>query len=272
MTETETYAEIARARRILDAGTRVTVLTGAGISTDSGIPDFRGPNGVWTKNPKAERTSDIELLRRRSRGPAAGVAGGASTGWSAASPNAGHRALRRPRAAGRAAWPSSPRTSTGCTRRPASDPDRWSRSTARSTRRVCLSCERRTPMTEALDRVRAGEPDPPCLVCGGMFKSATISFGQSLVEADLERAFHAAEACDVLLAVGSTLGVYPVAAMVPAAKQTGAQIVIVNAERTEMDDLADVVIHGLDQRGAPADHHLTARSSPDGQRLERSVR
>ncbi len=125
-----------------------------------------------------------------------------------------------------------------------SDPDRVVEIHGTVHEAVCLSCERRTPMDETLDRVRAGDPDPACLVCGGMLKSATISFGQSLVEADLERAFHAAEACDVLLAVGSTLGVYPVAAMVPTAKQAGARIVIVNAERTEMDDLADVVIRG----------------------------
>ncbi len=115
-------------------------------------------------------------------------------------------------------------------------------------------------MDETLDRVRAGDADPACLVCGGMLKSATISFGQSLVEADLDRSFEAAAACDVLLAIGSTLGVYPVAAMVPTAKQAGARIVIVNAERTEMDDLADVGAPRLDQRGAPADHRLT--SSP----------
>ena len=84
-------------------------------------------------------------------------------------------------------------------------------------------------MDETLDRVRAGDADPACLVCGGMLKSATISFGQSLVEADLDRSFDAAAACDVLLAIGSTLGVYPVAAMVPTAKQAGARIVIVNA-------------------------------------------
>jgi len=92
--------------------------------------------------------------------------------------------------------------------------------------------------------VRAGEEDPACLACGGMLKSATISFGQSLVAADLDRAFEAASSCDVLLAIGSTLSVYPVAAMVPTARQAGASVVIVNAEPTEMDDLADVVVRG----------------------------
>ena len=109
---------------------------------------------------------------------------------------------------------------------------------------VCLDCGDRSPSGSTLDRVRAGEADPACLVCGGMLKSATISFGQSLVEADLDRAFEAAAACDLLLAIGSTLSVYPVAAMVPTARQAGASVVIVNAEPTEMDDLADVVVRG----------------------------
>ncbi len=109
---------------------------------------------------------------------------------------------------------------------------------------VCLDCGQRSPSGPTLERVRAGESDPACLACGGMLKSATISFGQPLVEADLERAFEAAAACDLLLAIGSTLSVYPVAAMVPMARQAGAAVVIVNAEPTEMDDLADVVIRG----------------------------
>ena len=117
---------------------------------------------------------------------------------------------------------------------------------------VCLACETRTPTDETLKRVQAGEEDPSCLVCGGMLKSATISFGQSLVPADLDRAMDAAQTCDLLLAVGSTLSVYPVAAMVPLAKRHGAAIVIVNAERTEMDDLADVVLRGSISEILPA--------------------
>ena len=97
---------------------------------------------------------------------------------------------------------------------------------------ACLSCGARGPIEATLDRVRAGEDDPECLVCGGMLKSATVSFGQSLDPGDLLRAEEAAEECDLLLAIGSTLSVYPVAAMVPMAAQAGAKIVIVNAEPT----------------------------------------
>jgi NAD-dependent deacetylase len=99
-------------------------------------------------------------------------------------------------------------------------------------------------MERALARVRAGEEDPPCRSCGGILKSATISFGQSLVAEDLERAERAALAADLMLAVGSTLGVYPAAAVVPIAKRNGARVVIVNGDPTEMDDLADAVIRG----------------------------
>ncbi len=234
---------IEQARSLLTTAQRVTVLTGAGISTDSGIPDFRGPNGVWTKNPKAERTSNIEYyvtdpeVRR--------LAWQGRINWmeQPRSPNDGHRALVPLERRG-ALVALVTQNIDGLHQAAGSDPSRVVEIHGTVHEVVCLSCERRTPMGDTLERVRGGEDDPACLVCGGMLKSATISFGQSLVEADLERAFLAAEACEVLLAVGSTLGVYPVAAMVPMAKRAGARVVIVNAERTEMDDLADVVIRG----------------------------
>ncbi|HSE92656.1 MAG TPA: Sir2 family NAD-dependent protein deacetylase, partial [Methylomirabilota bacterium] len=109
---------------------------------------------------------------------------------------------------------------------------------------TCLDCGERAPMERALARVRAGEEDPPCRSCGGILKSATISFGQGLVAADLERAQRAARACDLMLAVGTKLSVWPVAGVVPTAKEAGARVVIVNAEPTEMDALADAVLRG----------------------------
>jgi NAD-dependent deacetylase len=109
---------------------------------------------------------------------------------------------------------------------------------------VCMSCDERAPIERALARVRAGEEDPACRSCGGILKSATISFGQSLVMEDLRRAERAAQSCDLLLAVGSTLAVYPIAGVVPIAKECGARIVIVNGQSTEMDTLADAVLRG----------------------------
>lgn len=109
---------------------------------------------------------------------------------------------------------------------------------------TCLACGERAPMERALARVRAGETDPPCRTCGGILKSATISFGQSLVPEDLRRAEQAARGCDLMLAVGTKLSVYPIAGVVPVAKEAGARVVILNAEATEMDSLADVVLRG----------------------------
>ena len=104
-----------------------------------------------------------------------------------------------------------------------------------------MGCSWRGPMPSVLDRVRAGEADPPCERCGGILKSATISFGQPLVPHVIDRAMRAAAAADLLLAIGSSLQVYPVAGAVPIAKEGGAMLVIVNAEPTPFDELADAV-------------------------------
>jgi NAD-dependent deacetylase len=109
---------------------------------------------------------------------------------------------------------------------------------------ICLGCSYRVSMSKVLERLRAGEMDPDCPDCGGILKSATISFGQSLVPEDLARAESAVQQCDLLLAVGSTLSVYPVAALVPLAHEHGAQVVIVNATVTEMDHLANASLLG----------------------------
>jgi NAD-dependent deacetylase len=222
---------------------RIVVLTGAGISTESGIPDFRGPQGVWTRNPGAEKmatlshyVADKDVRRRawqnRLESPA----------WRA-EPNDGHRAL--------AALEKSGRLHTLITQ----NVDGLHQKAGSSAELVveihgtihevtCLDCGERAPMERALARVRAGEEDPACRTCGGILKSATISFGQGLVAADLARAERAARNCDLLLAIGTTLGVYPIAGVVPIAKRAGARIVILNAEPTEMDEIADAVIRG----------------------------
>ena len=106
---------------------------------------------------------------------------------------------------------------------------------------VCMSCSMSAPMEKALERVRAGEADPPCRDCGGILKSATISFGQALVPEVIEGAMRAAEEADLFIAVGTTLQVYPIAGAVPAARAAGARIVIMNAEPTPFDDIAHVV-------------------------------
>jgi NAD-dependent deacetylase len=109
---------------------------------------------------------------------------------------------------------------------------------------ICLSCGRKGPMQETLDRVRAGEADPPCRSCGGILKSDTISFGQPLVPEVIDKAIQSAYEADLLLAVGSTLQVYPVAGAVPIAKQSGARVAIMNAQPTQFDDIADALLPG----------------------------
>ncbi len=236
-------APVHEARAVLAGASAVVVLTGAGISTDSGIQDFRGPNGLWTKNPEAEKlatlqhyVADPEVRKRSWQWRLESVA-------DTFEPNIGHRALVDLEAGGRLELLITQNV----------DGLHLAAGTSRealveihgSTREVvCLDCEERAPMSVALDRVRAGEDDPPCRTCGGILKSSTISFGQGLVPADLARADVAARRADVMLAVGSTLGVYPIANVVPLAKAHGATVIIVNGGPTEMDDLADIRLEG----------------------------
>jgi NAD-dependent protein deacetylase/lipoamidase len=219
---------------------RVVALTGAGISTESGIPDFRGPQGVWTKNPLAEKLSNIhDYMSDPEVRKAAWKARLDHPGWRAA-PNAGHCALADLERRGRL-HALITQNIDGLHQRAGNSADKVIEVHGTMRDVICMSCSWRGPMQETLDRVRAGEDDPPCLRCGGILKSATISFGQPLVSSVINRAFRMAAEADVLLAIGSSLQVYPIAAVVPEAKQRGARVVIVNAEPTPFDDLADAV-------------------------------
>lgn len=237
-------AAITSARELLGAADHIVVLTGAGISTDSGIPDFRGPEGLWTKNPAAEKASDIRHwvsdpeVRRAAWRTRVEVATRPQP-----EPNAGHRAVAALEATGRVDLVVTQNVD-GLHLTGGSDPARLVEIHGTTREIVCLECGDRNPTDVVLERVRSGEDDPVCNVCGGMLKSATISFGQNLVPADLERAEDAARSCDLLLAIGSTLSVFPIAAMVPVAVQGGARLVIVNGGPTEFDDLADVMLRG----------------------------
>ena len=222
---------------------RIVALTGAGISTESGIPDFRGPKGLWTQNPKAEKLSDIRYymadpeVRRlawqhRLTHPA----------WEA-KPNAGHLALVALEQRGQL-HALITQNIDELHQRAGNSPQKVIEVHGTMFAVVCMSCNWRGPMQAALDRVRAGEDDPPCKDCGGILKSATISFGQALVPEVIERAMHAAEETDLLLAIGTSLAVYPIAGAVPVAKEAGAKVVILNAEPTAMDHLADAVLRG----------------------------
>jgi len=230
-------------RSWVDSARRVVVLTGAGISTDSGIPDFRGPQGVWTRNPAAEKLSDI---RHYVADPEVRKASWQSRlshpAWGA-EPNAGHLALLALERRGKL-HALITQNIDGLHLRAGNSPGRVIEVHGNLHKAMCLACSWRGPMQTVLDRVRAGEEDPACNECGGILKSDTISFGQALAPEVIERAMTAAEEAELLLAVGTSLQVYPVAGAVPIAKQAGARVVIMNAQPTQFDDLADALLNG----------------------------
>ena len=234
-------SEAGRARELIEGAERVTVLTGAGISTESGIPDYRGPQGVWTRNPEREKLSTIdnyvadpevrkEVWRFRLEHEA----------WDA-QPNDGHRALVDLESAGKLHLLVTQNVD-GLHHLAGTSPDRVVEVHGTIREAMCLSCGDRMPMQDALDRVRGGEHDPHCMDCGGLLKSATISFGQALIEQDLRRAQAGAEACDLFLAIGTSLQVFPVAYLPGIALDAGAGLIVINAEPTPYDDAAAVVL------------------------------
>ncbi len=237
---TDTVAR-SRVQDWIAAAERVTFLTGAGMSTDSGIPDFRGPNGVWTKDPAAQALftlqnylADPDVRRRawqsRLEHPA----------WQAR-PNAAHQAV--------ADFVGSGRLRAVVTQnidglhQAAGLPDDAVVEIHGTLREAeCLDCGRRVPMADALARVAAGEVDPPCRECGGVQKSATISFGQALVPAVLDAAVDAARGCDLLVTAGTSLQVQPAASLCDIAQGAGARLVVLNADATPYDTQADAVL------------------------------
>ena len=209
----------------------IVVLTGAGISTESGIPDFRGPQGVWTKNPGAEKmatlqyyVADPEIRRLAWRNRLE------SEVWRA-EPNAGHTALAE--LEHRAALHTLvTQNIDGLHQTAGSSPERIVEIHGTVHAVKCLSCGWRGPMDETLERVRSGEDDPACLHCGGILKSATISFGENLVPEDLTRSQGAAAAADVFCAIGTSLTVFPAAGLPDIALSGGAHLVVLNAQET----------------------------------------
>ncbi|WP_326574982.1 NAD-dependent deacetylase [Streptomyces sp. NBC_00481] len=219
----------------------VALLSGAGISTDSGIPDYRGPNGLWRRDPEAEKLvtyayymGDPEIRRRS---------------WQMrrqnrtlkAQPNVAHRAVAELERSG---VPVRVITqNVDGLHQLAGMPARKVlelHGTARSV--VCVGCHARTPMEDALARVEAGEEDPPCLECGGVLKSATVMFGERLDPVVLGEAVAITKACQVFIAVGTSLQVQPAAGLAQVAADHGARLIIVNAEPTPYDELADEVV------------------------------
>jgi NAD-dependent protein deacetylase/lipoamidase len=223
------------------------VFTGAGISTESGIRDFRGPNGVWRTRDPARYTiqnyiADAEVRRERWRDRL-------DSGIDDAQPNAAHRAIAQLQQAARAPVVVTQNIDGLHQKAGAGNVIELHGTTLEA---VCLQCARRMPVQLVLERVREGDDDPHCETCAGLLKTATISFGQRLVEQDLERATKEAERCDACLAVGSTLSVWPAAGVPVHAVRNGADLVIVNDGETELDGMASAVVSGRAGEVLPA--------------------
>ncbi len=243
----------------------VAVLTGAGISTDSGIPDFRGPQGLWTRNPGAGKLSTYQAyvsdpaVRRRSW-----QARRQHPAWRA-KPNPAHLALAGLARSGLVTAVIT-QNIDGLHQRAGTPADRVIELHGTVFSVVCVACGDRTAMAAALARIDAGEDDPACASCGGILKSATVMFGQPLDPAVLGRAVQTATGCDLFLAVGSTLTVEPAASLCGLAAGAGAALVIVNRDPTPYDLLADDVVRDPIGEAVPRIAHqlAAARGRTDG--------
>jgi NAD-dependent deacetylase len=236
-------------RRIVAASSNVVVLTGAGVSTASGIPDFRGPEGVWTKDPSAERLSNIDAFVSSSDVREAAWQRLLLRRDAVFEPNAAHRALVTFEHTGKLKGLIT-QNIDGLHVAAGSDPELVMEVHGNSRLTRCLRCGAELPTSMVLDRVAAGELDPHCQVmvgdaiCDGLLKTAVVSFGQPLPSQVFARAEYLAKSCELLICIGSTLEVRPVAGLVPKALERGARLVIVNADPTPFDDDADVVVRG----------------------------
>lgn len=217
------------------------VFTGAGISTESGIPDFRGPNGVWTRVNPSEFTFDKYVTQPETRKRSWRMR--SDSGILEAAPNDAHRALVDLWNAGRLIGVVT--QNIDGLHQSAGLPNDLVVELHGNVRTVdCLECDASWPTREVIERVEAGEEDPHCPVCGGIIKVSVISFGQAMPIREVEAAGRLARACDVVIAVGSTLSVYPAAYVPMEAVESGASYAIVNQGPTEQDHLADVRVEG----------------------------
>lgn len=233
--------DVELARGWIDQAERVVVITGAGISTDSGIPDFRGPQGLWTKNPGAERNATLQHYLSSREARINSWRNRIESDMWRKEPNDGHRALAHLERRGKLHGLVT--QNVDGLHQKAGNSDALVIEVHGTIHRFrCLQCSNEGDIEVVLDRVRAGEDDPACERCGGILKSATISFGQNLVPEVIDRAMQVAAEADLMLAVGTSLAVYPAANVVPLSRRAGAKVVIVNAEPTEMDALAHVVL------------------------------
>ncbi len=233
---------LAVAAALVGAAQRILVLTGAGISTESGISDYRGPEGVWTRKPGAERLSTIgpystdpEVRREAWQMRIEQAA------WRR-EPNAGHRAIVELEAQGRLDLLVTQNVD-GLHAKAGTSADRLVEIHGSLRNTQCLDCDERLPIEETIARVEGGIPDPRCR-CSGVLKPTVVFFGQGLDDLDLARAVQSCKRADLVLAAGTSLQVHPVAALPELALDHGARLIIANAEPTPLDHRADAVVRG----------------------------
>ncbi len=227
-------------RKLIDESERIVAFTGAGISTESGIPDFRSPGGVWTKNQPIDFSDFIasKEMRRKSwrrRIATDGV-------FAKSKPNAGHRALAELIKRGKSQHLIT-QNIDGLHQASGVPEASVIELHGNATYCTCLSCGKRFELDNVLASFREAEEPPICDTCEGIIKTATISFGQAMPEHEMERAQEATLACDLFLAIGSSLVVYPAAGFPRMAKQNGARLVILNRDATPLDAYADLVVN-----------------------------
>jgi NAD-dependent deacetylase len=227
---------------------RVVAFTGAGMSTDSGVPDFRSPGGVWSKMKPITYQEFIGDLEKRREAWTRAFSG--SAGWTGAAPNSGHFALARLVAEGKLS--SIITQNVDNLHQTAETPaDKVIELHGNASYATCLDCGRRYELEELSEGFVERGVLPTCDECGGVVKVATISFGQAMPEGPMRRAADEALSCDLFIVFGSSLVVYPAAELPLLAKRQGAKLVIVNREPTPQDEIADLVLH--DSIGAVLD-------------------
>ena len=227
-------------RRLIDEANNVVVFTGAGISTESGIPDFRSPGGLWTKYAPIDFRDFIasEEMRRESWRRKFAM----DEVMTRAEPNRGHRAVYNLVRTGKC--PAVITQNVDGLHQASGVPDeKVIELHGNSTYAGCLDCQKRYELAAIKEIFADGERLPVCEDCGGIVKTATISFGQSMPQAAMERAQAATLRADLFLAIGSSLVVYPAAAFPEMAARNGAKLVILNREETDLDAMADLVLH-----------------------------
>lgn len=234
---------IERAAGLIGGARELVILTGAGISTESGIPDFRSPGGIWTQYDPEEFTYQNFVANRAHRRRYWKMSLEIHPVLAAATPNAAHRAVAELERRGQLRAVIT-QNIDGLHQRAGTSAERIIEIHGTALFVICLSCEDRLPREEVQDRVVAGEEDPACRKCGGVLKPATVSFGQAMPERETAEAFAHAEHADVFLVIGSSLVVHPAAYLPVRAVESGAKLVVVNREPTPCDRLASVVVHG----------------------------